>query len=106
MALLAYLPLVIKSHSVRKDSLHLVMLGVGSEYRGLGISKALLEHAESIAKESGFHYLSLDVIVENSRAIHVYESDGFKTVRTYTFPIIGRLCGITRSLRMEKKLTI
>jgi GNAT superfamily N-acetyltransferase len=52
-------------------------LAVLPDFRGLGIGRALLEAAESRARERGCCKLTLEVREDNERARSLYESFGF-----------------------------
>ncbi len=51
---------------------------VAEEYRRLGVSRALFDRAESIAKQRNCCKLTLEVIEGNSVAIKAYERFGFR----------------------------
>jgi GNAT superfamily N-acetyltransferase len=53
-------------------------LAVRAEFRGLGVSRALLEFVEERARERGCCKLTLEVLEANERARSVYEGAGFK----------------------------
>ena len=50
------------------------------QFRGRGIAKKLIEHAESHAKEKGVKKLMLEVRASNIPAISLYEKLGFSVV--------------------------
>lgn len=58
----------------------LLYLSVLSAYRGRGIARKLLEAFTSRAKKMGFEVLSLQVWADNTPAIELYVSSGFKIV--------------------------
>lgn len=51
---------------------------VHDDFQNKGIGIALTRHILEIAKRKGLRKVSLKVVTENSRAIHVYEKCGFK----------------------------
>lgn len=54
-------------------------LNVAAAFRGQGIGRALLQHALQWAKQSStIERIELDVIENNSSAIHLYEHFGFQ----------------------------
>lgn len=53
--------------------------GVNPEFRGLSLSKRLLQEAIRRTKEAGAHSLSLETRVENDRAIRSYSGCGFQS---------------------------
>jgi GNAT superfamily N-acetyltransferase len=52
-------------------------LFVSANHRGKGVSRALLESAESYAQERGFAAITLEVLEINERARKVYNAFGF-----------------------------
>lgn len=50
---------------------------VGSEFRGKGYGKKLLQYATDALQQQGFRYAVLSVRIENTRAIALYQSLGF-----------------------------
>ncbi|WP_394741145.1 GNAT family N-acetyltransferase [Natronococcus roseus] len=65
----------------RPDRLTVGDLYVRESYRGTGLVDALLERAVERARAVGCEALSLEVDVDNERAIAVYERHGFETDR-------------------------
>lgn len=59
---------------------HVAELGISivKEYWGYGIGKILLEELINFAQEVGIKILTLEVVTENTRAIHLYQSYGFE----------------------------
>ena len=47
-------------------------------YRSAGLGSRLLENAEQDLRRRGFRLVSLNVAVDNSRAIHFYERKGYR----------------------------
>ena len=56
---------------------------VSSEYRSLGIGRALLRHVESWARDKGADGISLQVAAANGRGRHFYQDLGFREVSVY-----------------------
>lgn len=54
---------------------------VREPYRGTGLARDLIDRAEERAREKGCAELTLDVDVDNERAIAFYEKLGFETYR-------------------------
>lgn len=52
-------------------------IGLDAEYRELGLGHELLTQTLTLAKEFGFERVELDVLANNHRAIHLYETFGF-----------------------------
>lgn len=53
-------------------------LAVGSEFRGMGISQALLQEVENIGREKGCCKVTLEVLSGNQAAINSYQKFGFR----------------------------
>ena len=53
-------------------------LAVVSEFRGMGISQALLQEVENIAREKGCCKVTLEVLSGNQTAINSYQKFGFR----------------------------
>lgn len=53
-------------------------ISVEKEFWGLGIGRALTEACIKCAKDAGYRQLELEVVAENSSAIALYESLGFR----------------------------
>lgn len=56
---------------------------VAPDYRGKGIGKALVEWAGDWARKRGHRKIKLEVSETNARALHVYQSLGFRAERRY-----------------------
>lgn len=59
---------------------HRATIGIAlyQKYTGIGIGRAMLETLIEIAKKEGYEQLELEVVADNKRAIHLYESLGFQ----------------------------
>lgn len=57
-------------------------LGVGAKFRRRGIAKTLMTKVLGLARQLGLSRAKLEVHTENSGAIRLYESLGFKTETT------------------------
>ncbi|WP_141733347.1 GNAT family N-acetyltransferase [Oligoflexus tunisiensis] len=55
--------------------------GVIPAWRGRGISRAIMESCFSVLEAQGFESYLLEVITSNEKAIKLYESLGFRTIR-------------------------
>jgi len=75
-------PMIFMKDAKRRDYI-IGNLAVRPQYRGRGIGKQLLIHAEKLAKEAGLRRLALRVAIENKTAKKVYEDFGFKTTAMY-----------------------
>lgn len=60
-------------------------LYIRDAYRGLGISKTLIEMIICKAREIGYSYLRLDTLSTMERALKVYESFGFYEIGAYVY---------------------
>lgn len=67
-------------------------VSVAREAWGRGIGSRLLEGILAFARENGFSILDLQVRCDNTRAIHLYEKYGFRTLCRYPafFQMDGR----------------
>lgn len=59
----------------------IITIGVTSDYQGKGLGKALLEEMISAAIKNESEIMLLEVRVSNTKAIKLYESHGFETLR-------------------------
>lgn len=57
-------------------------LAVARAYQGKGYGKKLLDHVIALAQKEGCEVISLEVKVNNTKALHLYERYGFITMRT------------------------
>lgn len=57
-------------------------LGVHPDFRGLGIGRALLTYALRGFRDAGCMFANLEVTVQNTAAIRLYERFGFRRVET------------------------
>ena len=53
-------------------------ISVEKDYWGLGIGRGLTLACIECAKKAGFSQVELDVVADNSRAVSLYESVGFR----------------------------
>lgn len=60
---------------------HIMSIAVDPEFRGLGIGRALMEAVESKLRYDGIKGVRLEVAVNNSIAIKLYERLGYKLVK-------------------------
>ncbi|QZP30267.1 GNAT family N-acetyltransferase [Pseudomonas sp. DR48] len=62
------------------ESMELVRLYVQRHAQGQGIGRVLLNHAETLTRESGLPFLWLTAWVENHRALRFYTAQGYEAV--------------------------
>lgn len=85
---------------------HRAELGIAilQEYWGLGLGKALTEACIQCAKEAGYTQLELDVVAENTRAIALYQKEGFVEYGRNPNGFRSRLSGAQELVYMLRKL--
>jgi putative acetyltransferase len=64
-------------HSRRKGTGDIVMY-LHQDFHNIGLGTAMFKELLELAKKEGMHRISLHVIADNKRAIHLYEKFGFK----------------------------
>lgn len=74
--LIGYLLAVGGSANRTKHSVYIV-IGISSQYRGLGIGTKLFEQLEQWAFEHQIHRLELTVVTRNEAGVRLYEKMGF-----------------------------
>lgn len=62
----------------RPDEFYIDTICSSRAHRGQGVGTALLNHADIVAKEKGYHKVSLSVEKQKVRARQLYERVGFK----------------------------
>ena len=72
---------------------------VEKQYRGMGLSKKILEELETWAKELGFENAVLETSVRFKPARTLYTNAGYKIIENY-----GQYKGLEESVCMKKKL--
>jgi ribosomal protein S18 acetylase RimI-like enzyme len=65
------------------DEFYISNLAVFPEFQGQGIGTRLMEHAEELARASGFQKCSLIVAFNHKNACHLYEHLGYTVVRSF-----------------------
>ncbi|MEY3758625.1 MAG: hypothetical protein RIR39_116 [Pseudomonadota bacterium] len=58
-------------------------IAISPQYRGLGLAKQLMAAGEQAANENGRLYLRLEVSVDNTSAIKLYETQGYQKFGIY-----------------------
>ncbi len=62
---------------------HIFLVYIQPDYRRRGLGKALLNYAETWAKQRGDKQVSLQVFCQNLPALKLYESCGYDTLSTW-----------------------
>lgn len=59
---------------------HRATMGIAlyQKYTGMGIGRAMITKLLQIARERGYEQMELEVVKDNKRAVHLYESLGFQ----------------------------
>ena len=89
---------------LEKDEYFVSTLAVYESYRGQGIGKKLLEHAEVTAKLKGFNKLSISVEISNTRAREIYIKFGFKEKKEIRLPIRFHKHNLAGFVKMVKEI--
>jgi ribosomal protein S18 acetylase RimI-like enzyme len=93
-----------RTEEANSDEYLVSHVAVAPEYRRRGIASALLQKAETEAKQQGFSKLVLEVETDNSGAIRTYEKFGFSTVLTTLFKRRERILGCPGYHKMLKQI--
>ena len=79
-------------------------IAVLKDYWGLGIGRALTSAIIEIAKQAGYSQLELNVVAENTAAIRLYQSAGFKEYGRNPKGFRSRLSGYQELILMRLDL--
>ena len=79
-------------------------ISVEKAYWGIGIGRALTLACIECAKKAGFSQVELDVVAENSRAVSLYESVGFREYGRNPRGFRSRLTGWQELILMRLEL--
>ena len=96
--------LVDNNHQCGSDEVYIEMLGVASGWRGQGIARGLMRHAETVARAAGVNWLSLEVASDNKPAIQLYEKLGFELKKEHHSRILKWITGHPGFFEMAKPL--
>lgn len=66
------------SHPGYKRPFDILSIAVHPKAQGLGLGQRMMEEAELVARQSGFHVMSLFVQPDNAQAIRFYEAGGWE----------------------------
>ena len=98
------LPFLLKAMNttgwVGEGEYYISNIAVFPEYRGTGIGTALITKIEQYAKKKGLKKIALDVEVENSDAVRLYQRLGYWITKESSVKLSGELF---RFYRMDKK---
>lgn len=64
------------------------MVAVDPAYRRRGLARRLLEESRSVARRRGERYIALDVLAENAPARALYDSLGYRPLRSATYLVL------------------
>ena len=70
------------SQDIEARSLTVDLLAVAPEAQGQGVGRALLAHAESLARGAGAQAMHLHTVAKYDRLIRLYEGAGFRVTHT------------------------
>lgn len=74
------------------------------EFRGLGVSHALLEHELDVARAAGFKRAQISVFIGNTRAQRLYEKSGFVFGEEKRSPDFEAAMGTPGTIRLARDL--
>ena len=79
-------------------------ISILKQYWGLGLGKALTEACIQCAKQAGYAQLELNVVAENTRAIALYQKEGFVEFGRNPDGFRSRTSGAQELVYMLRKL--
>jgi ribosomal protein S18 acetylase RimI-like enzyme len=85
-------------------AMHVMSLAVAPPLRGHGIGADLVARVAEEARSADLRFVSLDVDVDNDRAIRFYEREGFVRVEERRIPA-GRGLPELGSIRMQRDVS-
>jgi ribosomal protein S18 acetylase RimI-like enzyme len=98
--------LIDTNHQLSDNEVYIEMLGVDHAWRGLGVARCLIEHAEEVARQQGLSQLTLAVVSDNTSAIQLYERMGFTTCAERRSRLLKWITGHAGYYEMAKQLSI
>lgn len=96
--------LVDNRRRVEANEVYIEMLGVAAVWRGRGLARRLLQHAEQVALVEAVQQISLNVVCDNAAAIEVYHKLGFELKRQQSSHILAMLTGHRGFYEMVKPI--
>ncbi len=79
-------PMAFDGEETRPDEFYISHLAVLPEFRRQGVGRALLDHADELARAAGIHKCALCVDLDNPNAQRLYESQGYRVDKTVNTP--------------------
>jgi ribosomal protein S18 acetylase RimI-like enzyme len=98
-------PMAADGEETQPDEFYVSHLAVLPEFRRQGVGRALLNHADTLARAAALTKCSLCVDIDNPNAQHLYQSQGFQVVKTVSTPWLKNRLHTRGYLRMVKPLT-
>ncbi len=78
----------------------IITIDVLPEAQGTGIGDKMLTAAEEKLRESGCDYISLEVAVDNARALRFYKKHGYSVLKTLPRYYLGSVDGLLMGKRL------
>lgn len=97
-------PLAADGEEARPDEFYISNLAVLPEFRRQGVGRALLGHADTLARSAGFAKCSLCVDIDNLHAQQLYLSQGYRMAKTVNTPWLKNRLHTRGYHRMIKSL--
>ena len=96
--------LVDNRRRVEANEVYIEMLAIAATWRGRGLARRLIQHAEQVAAIEAAKQISLNVVCDNAAAIEVYHKLGFELKRQQSSHILAMLTGHRGYYEMVKPL--
>lgn len=91
-------------YAASSSEAYIERLVVTHDYRHRGMARALLEEAESLARDSGKETIGLHVSGRNLPALRLYETYGYKEKSRQQSFLTGHFLGIREWLYLQREL--
>jgi ribosomal protein S18 acetylase RimI-like enzyme len=98
-------PMAADGEETRPDEFYISHLAVLPEFRGQGVGRALLGHADGLGVAAGLDRCSLCVDIDNPNAQYLYLSHGYQVVKTVNTPWLKNRLHTRGYHHMVKPLT-
>lgn len=79
----------------------IITIDVLPEAQGTGIGDAMLTAAEEMLRQAGCDYVSLEVAVDNSRALRFYKKHGYSVLKTLPRYYLDSVDGLLMGKRLS-----